>query len=408
MRNQMLSVQLDIKEVQVQLATTVPSLNAQVLSLKTMLSSVNKTISTLNLQRFTAEVDALTTTISGLQGNVNDAQTQLSLVQGSIRDTQNQVASLMQRTQTIDAAYHRLQAYNATVWSSLQNWTAGFQASSTSTFSMFCDCDGLCAELITDIVVQASMIVAPMTVYVGAGQRFTSLLAAWNWATKQALLAPLTIQILDGVYNEAFPDRFPAMSMPQRVTIIGNRVYPDRVQFVCTCGSGKQFWRFAGGASGISLFGFTLVSSPSLQDNYGITASAQSYLYIEDVVITGFGYGLYADYQSLVDANQVTISQCFACVSASAGASVVFAGSITGSGAAGSVALHSFVNGLILGTGSVANVDTGVRCDAFLSLMYNFAITFSQVNKQFDCPNQTNSLIVPITADNSAFKAAAF
>lgn len=125
MRNQMLSVQVDIAKVQVELKTTVPALNAQVLSLKTMLTAVNHTISTLNLQRFTAEVDALTTTIGGLQNNVLVAQ-------GSLRDAQTQVAGLMQRTQTIDAAYHKLQSYNATVWSSLQNWTVGFQASSTS------------------------------------------------------------------------------------------------------------------------------------------------------------------------------------------------------------------------------------------------------------------------------------
>lgn len=123
-------MQLKIADVEVQtskLAVDLPLLLAQVSTLRTNIASFNNTLRALNLQQVTAQVNTLTE-------NIRFADAQASLVQSSVEVSRQQALSL--QAQVTDTK-QRVAQYNESVWSSLQNWAAGFRQGSILQLSEF-------------------------------------------------------------------------------------------------------------------------------------------------------------------------------------------------------------------------------------------------------------------------------
>lgn len=113
MKSQMLEIQVQLNQLPIN------DLLAQVSTLKTELRSLNSTMNALNLAAFVQQVSAI-------NNKIDAANSEAQLVASSLQETKSQVLSLLPQVGTIQKAVLRWQQYNATLWSNLLSWSAGF------------------------------------------------------------------------------------------------------------------------------------------------------------------------------------------------------------------------------------------------------------------------------------------
>lgn len=89
------------------LQTTLPDLTAK-------MTAFNNTLAKLDLARFVSQVDSLNRAVSL-------ASDQTAVLQGSVRD-------LLPRVGSIERMISQMTAYNASVYSGLQAWSANFRS----------------------------------------------------------------------------------------------------------------------------------------------------------------------------------------------------------------------------------------------------------------------------------------
>lgn len=340
---------------------TIPDLHKLVANLTSRITAFSAVLDKVDLAKCTSEVTSLTARINAVKTDVQAAQSIANV-------TEAHVDSMVPRVAQITTALGQLSSYNTTIWNSLQTWSAGYKISVANTVTQ---------------TIASTIVTSTLTVTVGPGHRFSSLPDAISWASGQALLAPLTIQIADGTYSMQ-PFAFRDLPQPHLITIRGNEAAPGNVNFVATCSSGNFWYTYPTGTDGLTITGITLSNT----NGQCVGIRMDSSVNIGVLVVTGFDTCFAVDGKSATLLTSLTVSYCTYGVAVQWGASFVSLPGVSVSVAHTTLAVWLAMSSsyAILGTTTISNSVTGVQCDSIGSAFAANMIWGSNVGTQFSCP----------------------
>jgi len=208
-----------------------------------------------------------------------------------------------------------------------------------------------------------NVIDAPGTITVGAGQQFNTLQEAWDSLIGAIILAPVTISIADGTYNQSIIT-LSKQPFSQFIRIEGNLGSPANVVFNFTPSGGVSEGMICDGVVGLQLAGFKLQGV--IGETKRLLQSINSASIICDsasIVFQGGDRGIECLSSATIDAQSMTITGCTISVLASTSANAeVSSCNITGvSNAFGNLGIRALGNAYIQANGvTISNAGYGI------------------------------------------------
>jgi len=141
---------------------------------------------------------------------------------------------------------------------------------------------------------------------IGKNRDYPDLQTAWDSIKGKRLVAPLTLQLIDGVHEYDKPLQLNNPPKGNTVNIIGNNDNPDAVTLKLTQRSGSIFMSVKG-ADNVSLSGFNFDMGQHC--DYALQALS-SYLYLENIHFNNTAYALWLTSQATLIAQNIAIRDC--------------------------------------------------------------------------------------------------